>query len=113
MDFNGIFKQAQTLKSEFEKKQKEFEKKEFTGVSGGSLVQVTINGKGKASSIKLDDSIFKEEQDINILQDLIIAAFNNAKSQFDEEHKKLMSEAAGGSSFGDFNLPDGFDKFFK
>ena len=48
-----------------------------------------------------------------MLQDLIVAAFNNAKSQYDEEHKKLMSEATGGSNLGDFNIPDGFDKFFK
>jgi DNA-binding YbaB/EbfC family protein len=113
MDFSGIFKQAQTLKEEFEKKQKEFEKREFVGVSGGNLVKITLNGQGKASSVKFDETILKEDKDINMLQDLIVAAFNNAKSQYDEEHKKLMSEATGGSNLGDFNIPDGFDKFFK
>jgi len=95
MDFNNILKQAQSLKEEFERKQKDFEKKEFEGTSGGGLVKVTLNGKNRAVALSLDEKLL-DDKDVTMAQDLIMAAFNNAQDQVDEGKKDLVPDGMGG-----------------
>ena len=106
IDFNNVLEQAQQLKKEFEKKQKEFASKEFNATSGGGIVKVTLNGSGKVTDIIIDPKTLKEESP-QIIQDLIMAAFNSAKSNLDNESSDMMSGMPGGN----LNIP-GLDKIF-
>lgn len=94
IDFNLVLEQAKQLKNDFAKKQDELAKKEFNASSGGGLVTVTIDGVGKALNVNIDPKTFKEE-DPKIIEDLIVAAFNSAKDNLDNESKKLTSNIPG------------------
>lgn len=106
IDFNNVLEQAQQLKQSFEKKQKEFANKEFNASSGGGLVKITLNGTGKVLNICLDPKTLKEEEPY-IIEDLIVAAFNSAKDNLDNESKEFMSGMPGAN----LNIP-GLDKIF-
>jgi DNA-binding YbaB/EbfC family protein len=96
MNFNQIMKQAQAMQKKMTEMQDEMAKQEFEGSSGGGAVKIALNGKGVMNSIKLDPSIVSAEE-VEILEDLIIAAFNDAKKKLDETAE---------SSFGSL-MPNG------
>jgi DNA-binding YbaB/EbfC family protein len=75
---------------------------EYNGVSGGGLVNVTINGKSEMVKLKIDPSLATPD-DVEILEDLIVAAFNDAKKKVDSETEGSMSGMLGG-----MGLPAGF-----
>lgn len=106
IDFNNMLAQAQQLKESFEKKQKEFATKEFSASSGGGLVTATLNGKGKVVDLSIDPQTLKNE-DPQIVKDLIMAAFNSAKDNLDNESAEIMSGMPGAN----LNIP-GLDKIF-
>jgi DNA-binding YbaB/EbfC family protein len=99
MDFNNILKQAQNAKESFEKQKTEFDSKEFSGDAGGGAVSAVISGEGKVLKLELNDNLL-EEKDKTLIQDLIIAAINNAKDSANKESKNMMSDIGGG-----LNLP--------
>ncbi|HJK88478.1 MAG: YbaB/EbfC family nucleoid-associated protein [Candidatus Megaira endosymbiont of Mesostigma viride] len=103
MNINQLMKQAQVMQKKMKELQEEIAKKEFEGKSGGGLILVTMSGNGEMQKISIDPSLLKPE-DREILEDLIIAAYNDAKA--DQESKSSMTGAFG--NFGGLpgmNLP--------
>ena len=83
MDLNQIMKKAQDLQSKMQKAQQELEEVEVTGSAGGGnfSVKITLNGKGIAKKCEIDQSLMDDK---SMLEDLVTAAFNNAKNRLDE-----------------------------
>jgi nucleoid-associated protein EbfC len=100
MDFKKIMEEADRLKKEFEQNQQQFKTKSFSASSGGGLVTVTIGGDGKFQKLEVDESLNSPMQ-TKVREDLIIAAFNSAKEQFDGESKNLFSNIT--NNIGDMN----------
>ena len=88
-------KQAKKLQSKMTGMQEELADMEVTGASGGGMVQVTLNGKGIARKLSIDPALIDGEE-AGVLEDLILAAFNDAKSKVDEAMKEKMSDLTGG-----------------
>ncbi len=104
VNINQLMKQAQEMQKKMADSQKEIEGKEYEGKSGGEMVKVIINGKGEVKSIKLDKTIVDPEE-VEMLEDLIVAAVNDAKSKLDDDSKSLMSNMFGGSMPSGFKMP--------
>lgn len=102
MNIQQLMKQAQAMQKKIEEAQAKLGDMEFEGASGGGLVKVTVNGKGEMINVALDPSVIDPE-DGEVLEDLIVAAFNDAKKKADEEASGSMADAAGG-----MGLPPGF-----
>lgn len=100
LDFKKVIAEAEKLKKDFEAKQEIFKTKSFTGSSGGGLVSATINGEGVFTEIIISEQLEANDQ-INTRNDLLIAAINSAKSQYDVEYKALFSDITG--NMGDIN----------
>ena len=105
MNINQLMKQAQVMQKKMKEMQEEIAKKEFQGKSGGGLVLVTMTGNGEMHKISIDPSLIKAE-DREILEDLIIAAYNDAKAKADQESKNSMTGAFGNlGGLPGMNLP--------
>ena len=91
---NNLMKQAQRMQRQIEDGQKELETKEFTATTGGGAVTATVNGKKELVSLKLQEEIVDPE-DIETLQDSIIAAVNEAVKQAEAANEALMSQLNG------------------
>ena len=94
-NMNNLMKQAQRMQRQMEEGQKELETREFSASAGGGAVEVTINGKKEITSIKLAEEIVDPE-DIETLQDAIVAAANEALRKADEANAELMGKMTGG-----------------
>lgn len=94
-NMNNLMKQAQRMQRQMEEGQKELETKEFTAAAGGGAVEVTVNGKKELLKVKLSEEVVDPE-DIEMLQDLIVAAVNEAMRQADEASSELMGKMTGG-----------------
>ncbi len=92
---SNLMKQAQRMQRQMEEGQKELEAKEFTAAAGGGAVEVTVNGKKEILKVKLSEEVVDPE-DIEMLQDLIMAAANEAMRQADEANAELMGKMTGG-----------------
>ncbi len=101
MNIQKMMKQAQQMQQKIQDMQEEIQAKEFEGSAGGGMVNITINGKGIMRKIALDDSLIDKDEK-EILEDLIIAAFNEAKKKADDATADAMSDATSG-----MNLPAG------
>jgi DNA-binding YbaB/EbfC family protein len=105
MDINQPMKQAQVMQKKMKDMQEQIAKKEFQGKSGGGLVIVTMTGNGEMQKISIDPSLLKPD-DKEILEDLIIAAYNDAKAKADQESKNSMTGAFGNlAGLPGMNLP--------
>lgn len=87
--------QMQQMQRQMEQMQAELEEKEITTTSGGGAVSVTVNGKKEIVSLNLDKDIV-DPDDVEMLQDLVIAAVNEAMRQIDEISNTEMSKLTGG-----------------
>jgi hypothetical protein len=85
-----------------EEMQAEMANAEYEGNSGGGMIKVTVSGKGDLKKLKIDPSLIDPE-DPEVLEDLIVAGFNNAKKEADDAQADAMSGAMGG-----MGLPPGF-----
>lgn len=94
-NMNNIMKQAQKMQRQMEEKQQELEEKEFTATAGGGAVEVTVTGKKTVSKIKLDKDAV-DPDDVEMLEDLIMAAMNEALGKAEEASAALMSGMTGG-----------------
>jgi DNA-binding YbaB/EbfC family protein len=94
-NMNNLMKQAQKMQRQMEESQKELETKEVTGTAGGGAVKVTVSGKKEVTKVELDEEVVDPE-DIEMLQDLIMAATNEALRQIDEISQAEMSKLTGG-----------------
>jgi hypothetical protein len=95
-------KQAQDLQKKMADAQKKVETLEAEGTSGGGLVKIIIDGKNNVKSVKIDESLISKD-DIEILEDLILAAFNDGKEKIQKKISDEMSLITGG-----LQLPPGF-----
>ena len=98
-----LFKQAQKVQEEMAKVQEALEEMTVEGSAGGGMVTVTSNGKQKVISVKIDPEVVKPE-DVEMLEDLITAATNQAMEKSQEMANEQMQKVAGGM-LG--NLPGG------
>ena len=102
VNFNQFLKQAQGMQAKMQEMQDKLEASEFDGKSGGGLVHTKVSGKGDLKSIAIDKSVINPD-DKEMLEDLIVAAYNDGKSKADAASADSMSGALGGMS-----LPPGF-----
>lgn len=98
-NMSNLMKQAQRMQRQMEEGQKELETKEFTAAAGGGAVEVTVTGKKEIVGIKLSEEVVDPE-DIEMLQDLIVAAANEALRQAEEANAALMNKMTGGLGGG-------------
>ena len=94
-NMNNLMKQAQRMQRQMEETTKELESKEFTASAGGGAVEVTVSGKKEVLSVKLSEEVV-DPDDIEMLQDLIVAATNEALRKMEEESQSQMSKITGG-----------------
>jgi DNA-binding YbaB/EbfC family protein len=105
MDFMGLMKQAADLKLKMEAVQAELDHLEVEGNAGGGLVTVKLSGKGDMKAVKIDDSLLKREEK-EIMEDLIVAAFTDARRKAETLVQEKMKSVAGG-----LPLPPGLKLF--
>ena len=94
-NMNNLMKQAQRMQRQVEETTKELEEKEYSASAGGGAVTVTVSGKKEVLSVKLAEEVV-DPDDIEMLQDLIVAATNEALRQLEEESQAAMSKLTGG-----------------
>ena len=90
-----LMKQAQAMQTKMAEMQAQLETVEMTGASGGGLVQVTVGGKGDLRKVKLDKSLL-DPTEVEVLEDLIVAAFNEAKTRVEAHVAQEMAKVTGG-----------------
>jgi len=95
MNIQKMMKQAQEMQSKLQKMQAELEAQEFEGTSGGGKVSITLTGKGALTKISIDAALI-DPSDKEMLEDLIIAAHNDAKQKSDDAMASAMSDVTGG-----------------
>ena len=98
-NMSNLMKQAQRMQRQMEEGQKELETKEFTAAAGGGAVEVTVTGKKEVVKVKLAEEVVDPE-DIEMLQDLIVAATNEALRKAEEENAAMMNRMTGGLGGG-------------
>lgn len=91
----NLMKQAQKMQRQMEEQAKEMETKEFSATAGGGAVEATVSGTKKLLKIKLDEEVV-DPDDVEMLEDLIVAAINEAFGKVDEESASAMSKLTGG-----------------
>jgi len=96
-----MMKQAQEMQSKMAEMQTRLESLEIVGTSGGGMVSATLSGKGELRALKIDPSL-ADPDDIEVLEDLIVAAVADAKSKVEARVSEEMSKLTGG-----LNLPPG------
>jgi DNA-binding YbaB/EbfC family protein len=97
-----LMKQAQEMQARMAEIQAQLEAVEMTGAAGGGMVQVTLNGKGDVKKVAIDKSLAVPDE-IEVLEDLIVAAFNDARQKVTAHAETEMKKLTGG-----LNLPGGF-----
>lgn len=101
MNLQKMMKQAQEMQSKIAALQEKIEAEEIDGAAGGGMVSVRINGKHNLLKVSIDDSLMKIEEK-EMLEDLIVAAFNDAKEKIDSSTSSQMNAITSG-----LNLPAG------
>jgi DNA-binding YbaB/EbfC family protein len=103
-ELKKIMAQAEALQAQMQAAQKEIASLTLTGESGAGLVTVTMDGRQEVTKVKINPALL--EEDITMLEDLIVAAFNNAKTKVEKEQRERLGKVTAGLNLpGDFNLP--------
>jgi len=100
-DFTDLITQAKKMQEKMKETQEVLKKIEIEGISGGNAIRVIMNGDGELKKISLDENLLKESKEI--VEDLIVAAHNDAKSKLKKKTSEEISKVTGGVS-----LPPGF-----
>lgn len=95
MNFGNMMKQAKEMQAKMAEAEKKIEALEVEGISGGGMVKVILNGKGVPKSFKINPSVATPD-DVEMLEDLLVAAYNEGKKKADEESQKEMARVTGG-----------------
>jgi len=98
-NMNNLMKQAQKMQRQMEENQRELEATEFTAKAGGGAVEVTVTGKKQVTNIVLSQDVV-DPDDVEMLQDLIMAAINEAMKMADDASTNMMSRMTGGMGGG-------------
>ena len=102
-DFSKILNKAKELESKMKESQEKIRNINVTGISGGNSVKITLNGEGELVNLDISPQILKEDK--MIIEDLIKAAHNNAKSQLKSKTSEEISKATGGFGIPGFKWP--------
>jgi DNA-binding YbaB/EbfC family protein len=103
-DFTDLITQAKKMQEKMKETQEALKKIEVEGLSGGNAIRVIMNGEGELKKISLDDNLLKESKEI--VEDLIVAAHNDAKSKLKKKTSEEISKVTGGVSLPpEFKLP--------
>ncbi|MDY2589334.1 MAG: YbaB/EbfC family nucleoid-associated protein [Agathobacter sp.] len=94
-NMNNLMKQAQKMQRQMEEAQKELEEMEMTATAGGGAVEVTVSGKHEVTKVKLAEEVV-DPDDIEMLEDLIMAATNEALRKVEDASQQNMSKITGG-----------------
>ena len=100
-DFTDLITQAKKMQEKMKETQEALKKIEVEGVSGGDAIRVIMNGDGELKKISLDENLLKEPKEI--IEDLIVAAHNDAKSKLKKKTSEEISKVTD-----DVSLPSGF-----
>ena len=100
-NFNDLISQAKKMQEKMKETQEALKKIEVEGVSGGNVVKVIMNGDGELKKVTIEDVLLKESKEI--IEDLIVAAHNDAKSKLKKKTTEEISKVTGG-----IDLPPGF-----
>jgi nucleoid-associated protein EbfC len=103
-NLNQMMKQAQQLQQKMAEMQEKLNQYELTGSSGAGMVQVTMNGKGEMKALKIDPSLL-DPKEVEVLEDLIIAACNDAKAKIEQHMSDEMAKITGGMNIPGFKMP--------
>ena len=101
--FSKILDKAKELEAKMKESQQKIKEIRVIGISGSNSVKITLDGEGEMQTIKLSDEIMKEDK--NIIEDLIVAAHNSAKSQLKSKTTEEISKATGGFGIPGFKWP--------
>lgn len=104
-DLMKMMKQAQELQSRMQQMQEEMSAMEAEGLSGAGAVRVTLNGKGEMRALKIEPNLLKPDE-AEMVEDLVLAAFQDAKKKVEEKVQAKMQEITGG-----LQMPPGFKLF--
>tara|TARA_A100001388_G_scaffold150000_1_gene111443 strand:- start:642 stop:959 length:318 start_codon:yes stop_codon:yes gene_type:complete len=102
-DFTKILDKAKELEAKMKESQENIKKLRVEGVSGANSVKVILDGEGMVQKIEISDEILKENK--SVLEDLIIAAFNQAKTKLKDKTTEEISKTAGGFGIPGFKWP--------
>ena len=102
-DFNKIIDKAKELEAKMKESQENIKKIRVEGVSGSNSVKVVLDGEGEMQNIEISDSILKEDK--SIVEDLIVAAHNDAKTRLKTKTSEEISKATGGFGIPGFKWP--------
>ena len=101
MNIAAMMKQAQTMQKKMLETQEKLAEQEYVGNSGGGVVTVTVNGKGEMLKVEISKEMMSPDE-VEVLEDLLVAAFNDAKKKQNEDSESNMSGLMNG-----LNLPAG------
>tara|TARA_S200000501_G_C20750016_1_gene711206 strand:- start:740 stop:1057 length:318 start_codon:yes stop_codon:yes gene_type:complete len=102
-DFKKILDKAKELETKMRESQEKIKNIRVEGISGSNSVKVVLDGEGEMQNIEISDEILKEEK--SIVEDLIVAAHNNAKNQLKSKTTEEISKATGGLGIPGFKWP--------
>ena len=102
-DFNKILDKAKELEAKMKESQENIKKIKAEGISGSNSIKVVLDGEGEMQKIEISEEILKEEK--SIIEDLIVAAHNNAKVKLKSKTSEEISKAAGGFGIPGFKWP--------
>ncbi len=102
-NMNNMLKQAQRMQRQMEEQQKELEEKIFTGTAGGGAVSVEMSGKRVVTKVSIDPDTL-DPDDVETLEEMVMAACNDALSKVEEESSALMGRLSGGMGMGGFGF---------
>ena len=94
-NMQAMLKQAQKMQENIEAKKAELEAKEYVVTSGGGMVEITMTGKHEVKAIGINPEVVDPE-DVEMLEDMLVAAFNEAMRQIDEESERELEKVTGG-----------------
>tara|TARA_Y100000591_G_C21215621_1_gene397491 strand:+ start:116 stop:433 length:318 start_codon:yes stop_codon:yes gene_type:complete len=102
-DFSKILDKAKELENKMKESQEKIKNIRAEGVSGSNSIKITLDGEGEMQKIEISNQILKEEK--SIVEDLIVAAHNNAKAQLKQKTTEEISKATGGLGIPGFKWP--------
>ena len=103
-NIQGLMKQAQMVQKRMQETQERLANVEQEGVSGGGVVKVVLNGKGECKKISISPDLINQDE-IDVLEDLVLAAYNDAHQKVNSMQEEGMKEATGGMNFGGLKIP--------
>ena len=102
-DFNKILEKAKEIELKVKESQEKIKNIKAEGSSGGGQVKIVLNGDGEIESLKISDSLFKDDK--TLMEDLVIAAHNNAKNNLKTKTSDELSKVTGGFGIPGFKWP--------